>query len=72
MYLLLYGIRVLQSYHERMEAKTVSHDLMGDNVDSLPSDISELIARRGRCKQSFIRAILDCDCVKNHAALLLN
>ena len=43
------------------EAKTASHDLMGGNVDSLPSDISEHIARRGRCKQSFVRVNLDCD-----------
>ena len=48
-----------------MEAKTTSHDLMED-VDSLPSDISELIARNGRCKQSFVRVNLDCGCIKTN------
>jgi hypothetical protein len=52
-----YGNRVLQPKHS-ME----SHDLIGEfggSVDSLPSDVSEAVARKERSKQSFLRVNLD-------------
>ena len=45
-----------------MEANKKSHDVIGGfgDKDGLPSDISELIARRGRSKQSFLGVNLGC------------